>query len=353
MKEASTSPDKITILRMSAIGDALMLLPAIRLLKKQFPNTQIDWLIDRPIASLFAEVSEVNIVAIDKPRSFKDYWQFKKNWSNKNVGQLISLQTSMVSNLVMGLLSADHKTGFGRPYSREGHRFFTNTAYDLKPKLHQVEIFHALVEHFSGLDDNGMIANKDLILPLNNNDILWGKEKLKTHSKWVAINPMASTQEKTWLESHYVNLIKSLGMEYPEYQIVLTGGPSAQEIQFSQSIQSQLSKPCLNLVGQTSLTQLAAILKQVNLVISPDTGPLHLANAVATPVIGLYAVTRPEYIGPYNQLQNCIDFYAQTAQKVLHKTAEQLPWQKKISSLDAMSSISVEHVLNKVHQQKL
>jgi ADP-heptose:LPS heptosyltransferase len=57
-------PNKITILRLSAIGDVLMLLPAVRLLKRQFPDTQIDWLIDRPIASLISEVSEVNVVAI-------------------------------------------------------------------------------------------------------------------------------------------------------------------------------------------------------------------------------------------------------------------------------------------------
>lgn len=353
MQEAPAYPDKITILRMSAIGDALMLLPAIRLLKKQFPNTQIDWLIDRPIASLFAEVSEVNIVAIDKPRSLKDYWQFKKNWSCKNVGQLISFQTSMVSNLVMGLLSADHKTGFGKPYSREGHSLFTNTTYDLPSKLHQVEVFHTLAARFSGLNNNVIIAPEDLSLPLDNIDILWAERELKSHLKWIAINPMASTQEKTWSESNYIKLIKKLNIEYPEYHIVLTGGPSEQEVQFSNSLQRQLTRPCLNLVGQTSLTQLAAVLRSVNLVISPDTGPLHLANAVSTPVIGLYAVTRPEYIGPYNQLQNCIDFYAKTAEQVLHKTVEQLPWQKKISSLDAINSISVDHVLSKVQQQKL
>jgi heptosyltransferase I len=60
-------------------------------------------------------------------------------------------------------------------------------------------------------------------------------------------------------------------------------------------------------------------------------------------------VTRPEYIGPYNQLQNCINIYARSAQQFMHKPAEQLPWQKKIPSLEAIQLISVEQVLNKVH----
>ena len=140
------SPAKITLLRLSAIGDVLMLLPAVRLLKKQFPDTQIDWLIDKPIASILSEVSEVNVVAIDKPKSMGDYWRLKKQWHQKNTGQLISFQTSFVSNMVMALLPADHKTGFGAPYSREGHHLLTNTAYDLPKNLHLVEIFFALAK---------------------------------------------------------------------------------------------------------------------------------------------------------------------------------------------------------------
>ncbi|WP_174483998.1 glycosyltransferase family 9 protein [methanotrophic endosymbiont of Bathymodiolus puteoserpentis (Logatchev)] len=342
-------PNKITILRLSAIGDVLMLLPAVRLLKRQFPDTQIDWLIDRPIASLISEVSEVNVVAIDKPKSLSDYWQLKKQWRHKNTGQLISFQTSFVSNIVMALLPADHKTGFGSPYSREGHHLFTDTTYDLPPKLHQVEIFFALAKAFSGVTEDIKISTDDLALPIASKDKVWADEKLRSYAHWIAINPMASTQEKTGSAEFYINLINKLNKRYPEYQLVLTGGPSTKEVKFGAEIQSQLASPCLNLIGQTSLKQLAAILEHVKLLISPDTGPLHLANAVATSVVGLYAVTRPEYIGPYNQLQNCINIYARSAQQFMHKPAEQLPWQKKIPSLEAIQLISVEQVLNKVH----
>jgi len=348
MSNNKTHPDKITILRLSAIGDVLMLLPAVRLLKRQFPDTQIDWLIDQPIASLISEVSEVNVVAIDKPRSFSDYRQLRKQWRNKNTGQLISFQTSFVSNMLMALLPADHKTGFGAPYSREGHHLFTDTAYDLPPQLHQVEIFFALAKKFSGITEDITISASDLSLPIHANDKAWATEQLQSHTKWIAINPMASTQEKTWPAESYIGLIQELNNRYPRHQIALTGGPSAKEVELGLYIQSQLSIPCLNLIGQTSLNQLAAILNQVNLLVSPDTGPLHLANAVATPVVGLYAVTRPEYIGPYNQLQNCINIYAQSAQTFMHKSAEKLPWQKKISSLEAIKLISVEQVLNKI-----
>lgn len=323
-----------------------MLLPAVRLLRKQFPDTPIDWLIDRPIASILAQLTEVNIVPIDKPRAISDYWQLKKQWRKKNTGQLISFQTSFVSNMLMALLPAEHKTGLGCPYSREGHHLFTNTAYDLPSNLHQVEIFFALAQKFAGINEQIKITHEDLILPISQVDINWASEKLLSHQQWIAINPMASTQEKTWAAERYISLINNLHTLYPDKHIVLTGGLGEAEVAFGQKIQHQAS--CLNLIGQTTLTQLAAILKQVSLFISPDTGPLHLANAVATPVTGLYAVTRPEYSGPYTQLDNCINIYAEVAESVLHKTADQLPWQKKISSLDAMQLISVQQVMDKV-----
>ncbi|OQK15378.1 hypothetical protein AU255_18075 [Methyloprofundus sedimenti] len=330
-----------------------MLLPAVRLLKKQFPDTQIDWLIDRPIAGLLAQVTEVNVVPIDKPKSIGDYWRIKKQWRRKNTGQLISFQTSFVSNMLMALLPAEHKTGFGPPYSREGHHFFTDTAYELPEHLHQVEIFFALAQKFAGISQQISITADDLNLPVSDTDINWAVDKLQTHRQWIAINPMASTQEKTWDAERYISLIDNLHRLYPDRPVVLTGGSGSKEVAFGQQIEQQTQAPCLNLTGQTTLTQLAAILKQASLLISPDTGPLHLANAMATPVIGLYAVTRPEYIGPYNQLDNCINIYDQAARTFMQKPASQLPWQKKIPSLEAMQLISVEQLIAKVRDLNL
>ena len=327
-----------------------MLLPAIRLLRKHNPDTQIDWLIDRPIAGLLTEFTEANIVAIDKPKSIADYWHLRQQWRNKTTGQLISFQTSSVSNMLMALMPAEHKTGFGSPYSREGHHLVTNTAYDLPENLHQVEIFFELAKKFVGISNDLSISADDLSLPINELDKVWATDTLQHQKQWIAINPMASTLEKTWPSKYYCDLINQLNNRYPDKYILLTGGPGSKEVEFAAQIQQQAQTPCFNLVGKTTLKQLAALLSQVDLLISPDTGPLHLANAVATPVIGLYAVTRPEYIGPYHQLHNCINIYDQVAQKFMHKSAMELGWQKKIPSLEAMSLISVAKVMEKVIQ---
>ncbi len=330
-----------------------MLLPAVRLLKKQFPETHIDWLIDKPLASLLTELSEVNIVPIDKPKAIADYWRLKKQWRSKNTGQLLSFQTSFVSNMLMALLPAEHKSGFGAPYSREGHHLFTDTSYDLPKNLHQVEIFFALAQKFAGITEQISITTDDLSLPISDTDLNWADNKLTADRQWIALNPMASTPQKTWAAERYISLINNLHRLYPDRPIVLTGGPGSKEVAFGQHISQQTQAPCLNLIGQTTLTQLAAVLKRASLLISPDTGPLHLANAMATPAIGLYAVTRPEYIGPYNQLDNCINFYDQAARNFMHKPASQLPWQKKIPSLEAMQLITVEQLISKIRDLNL
>jgi len=349
----STHPKKITLLRLSAIGDVLMLLPAVRLLKTHYPNTQIDWIIDRPIASLLSELTEVTIIPIDKPRTISDYWRLKKQWQGKNTGQLISFQTSLRSNMLTALLPADHKTGFGRPYTREGHQFVINTAYPLPEKLHQVELFYALAQKFIGLDIPAAIPEDDLSLPLSDADINWAKQQLSTHQHWIAINPMASSLDRTWDIEKYIDLTKKLSQLYPNKHILLTGGRSNREIDFNQQIQQKSQIPCLNLTGKTELKQLAALFQQVDYLIAPDTGPAHLANAMSTSVIGLFAAKRPEYTAPYNQIQNCINMYEQAAQSILHKPISQLSWQKNIPGKEAINLISVDQVIHKIKDLNL
>jgi heptosyltransferase I len=91
---------------------------------------------------------------------------------------------------------------------------------------------------------------------------------------------MASTQEKTWPVEHYVELINSLEKRYPDKRVILTGGPGGQEVTFAATIQQQASTPCLNLVGKTTLPQLAAVLKRPKLIASPLSWVFSSARAV-------------------------------------------------------------------------
>ena len=97
--------------------------------------------------------------------------------------------------------------------------------------------------------------------------------------------------------------------------------------------------------GKTSLKQLAALIHQANLVISPDSGPAHIATTQGTPVIGLYAYHNPLRTAPYHNLDNVVSVYEENVQKEQGKPSSELPWATKLKGKDLMAEIQVEQVV--------
>ena len=133
-------------------------------------------------------------------------------------------------------------------------------------------------------------------------------------------------------------------------RIVLTGGPSALEITTGQEIESAMQHKAQNLIGKDTIKQSVALLKQAAVVISPDSGPAHLASAVGTPVIGLYAATPSKRSGPYNSLELCVDKYTEAAQKFRHKAADRLRWGQRIEYPGVMDLIKTGDVIEKLEE---
>ena len=109
-----------------------------------------------------------------------------------------------------------------------------------------------------------------------------------------------------------------------------------------------MQQPVLNLIGKDTLPQLAALLERADLVLSPDSGPVHLANALGTPVIGLHASTWSRRSGPYHSLDLCVDRFAEAALKFRGKPPEELRWGTRIEDAGVMGLIEVDDVLDKL-----
>jgi len=103
-----------------------------------------------------------------------------------------------------------------------------------------------------------------------------------------------------------------------------------------------------NLVGKTSLKQLAALIDSADLVICPDSGPAHMATAFSTPVLGLYATSNPDRTGPYASRELTANRYPDAVQKFLGKSVQQLRWGQRVRHPDAMDLITVEEVIAKL-----
>ncbi len=109
-----------------------------------------------------------------------------------------------------------------------------------------------------------------------------------------------------------------------------------------------MRQPCVNLVGKDTLVEFLATLQRATLLISPDSGPAHMATTVGTPVIGLYAATNPARSGPYSSRQWCVDRYDDAARKFMGKPAAKLPWTEKIEQPGVMDLITPADVIERI-----
>ena len=336
--------NSIGILRFSALGDVCLTIPLVKTLQKHLPRTEIYWVISRPFYPLVAGLSNVKFIIIDKPKSLIDYWYCYRQLKTYYFDVLLVPQATLRSNILCGLAKARVKYGYEKLHSRDFQRWFVNKTVSAKPE-HLIESFLRFLEPFGIIDDE--INWK---LPLEKSDREWVKNQLASFSgKWIAICPCASKEERNWLCERYIATINQL-KKYWNFNVILIGGSSPLEKTIAQVISKQLQAPCLNLVGKSSLKQLAALLGEVDVLLSPDTGPLHIAQAMGTPVVGLYAVASPERTGPYFSKRWIINKHPLAVKTILKKDPLRAAWRVRVHSLEAMKLITVDEVVNKLEK---
>src|SRR5690606_17937534 len=108
------------------------------------------------------------------------------------------------------------------------------------------------------------------------------------------------------------------------------------------AILAAMRSPTLDLVGKDTLKQLPALLERADLVMTPDSGPTHSANAMGTRVLGLDAASNPARSGPYSDRRYCVDRYDDAARKYLGKPASELKWGTKIEHEGVMDLVTVD-----------
>ncbi|MGL5290620.1 MAG: glycosyltransferase family 9 protein, partial [Vibrionaceae bacterium] len=129
------------------------------------------------------------------------------------------------------------------------------------------------------------------------------------------------------------------------FAVILAGGPGKMDVTLGEQIMQKLTLPAHNLIGKTTLLQMLALIKQVQLVLSPDSGPAHLANALNTPVIGLYAHHNPQRTGPYRWRHLVISAYEQALFAQTQKSVTEVAWRTRIKDNNAMNLITQEAVI--------
>lgn len=317
-----------------------MLVPLIRTLQNKLPGIQLTWIISKPAFYLVEGMEGVEFIVIDKPKTFADYWQFRKRMLPHQFDVLLAPQASFRTNLLIPLIKARRKVGYDAHRANDGHRLFVKES--ITPGLeHTLEGFLKFAEPL-GVSEK--IIRWDL--PITQTDYEWARSQLSEQQEPIlVVNPAASKPERSWLAERYIEVLRQAQTKW-NVKVVLTGGPGEHDRLLAEQIMKEI--PAVNLVGKTKPKQLLAVISKAKAVLCPDTGPSHMAAAVGTPVVALHAVTNPYISGPYTFQHLVVNRYPDAVQKVLGIGFEKNVWGTQVHGDEAMKLITVDDVMEKL-----
>ncbi len=334
-----TKINSICILRISAIGDVTHVLPVLATLKNAFKEAQITWIIGKLEYKLMQGIEGVNFIIYDKKAGVKS---IKKKLKGQSFDVLLQMQYSLRANRIAWKLKAKYRVGFDKKRSRELH------GYKLSHRIAAVENQHVLdgfMEFAKVLGVNDFIYKWHI--PTSKLDKEFAANLIDSKEKYVVLSPCSSHKIRNWSNVNYAKIIDYMINQYA-VKVLLCGGPSEYEINTANEIESLCQHSVNNITGKDTLKQLYELLKRVDLVISPDSGPMHIANAARTPVIGLHAATTAKRSGAYLYQDLAVDCFSQAAEKYLNKPAVQIKWGKQVRVDGVMSLISYNMVKEKI-----
>jgi heptosyltransferase I len=335
-------PDNICIFRLSALGDVTHTVPVVHALREAWPDTRITWIIGKLEHKLLARLEGVEFIVFDKRGGKTAMTGLREAVKNRNFDLLLHMQVALRANLLSRLVQAPIRLGWDKARSRDGHTWFTNHQVASVPFQHQVQGFLEFPRAL-GIAVDQPTWN----LPIGEDDRRWAADQLPDDRPILLVSPCSSHTLRNWTVERYAavadHAVKGLGMN-----VVLSGGPSALERDTAAAIEAAMGTPALNLVGKDTLTQSLAVIERSAVVLTPDSGPAHMASALGTPVVGLYAATWARRSGPYRYLDLCVDRYAEAARQFRGKAPEELRWGHRIEEPGVMDLVTVDDVIDRL-----
>jgi len=335
-------PEKICILRLSALGDVTHVIPLIRQIQNQWPECEITWVCGVFEYKFLKLIQGVKFIQFNKKEGFKAYLKLRKQLQNESFDILLHMQVAARASLASLFIKADIRLGWDRKRSRDLQHLFINHSVPATPMQHQQEAFLSFAGTI-GLRESSPIWD----LPVTENAKAFVAKNIPATTPLLVISACSSHKLRNWSAERYA-AVADYAIQTHNMTVVLSGGPSEVELEMSDAIISGMQHEALNLVGKDTLEQLIGLLSRAQIVISPDSGPAHLANAAGTKVVGLYACTWSKRSGPYNSLEYCVDKFEDAALAHKHKTASQLYWGTKIEQPGVMDLITVDEVCEKI-----
>ena len=332
-------PREICIVMLSALGDAVHVLPVVNALKRHWPETRITWVIQPVPHDLVAGHPAVDdFVVFDRrrgPGAWRSFAEVGHALRGRRFDLLLGLQVYFKAGLITALVRADVKLGFDRDRARDLQWLFTNARIPSHEPRHVQDQYFEFLEYLA-VDPQPVTW-----------DLRCTQEEQEAQQAFFerldrpacAVVLATSKPQKNWSVTGYARVLEEVE-EAHGLRPVLVGGPSTAERQLATRVERETGAEVVNALGD-SVRKLVWLLDGSALLISPDTGPLHIARALGTPVVGLYGHTDPKRTGPYRAFEDLVvDGYAEYEGE-LYPTAGR--------HRDGMKRVTVDRVLEKVN----
>ena len=340
----------ILIVKLSAIGDVIHTLPAVNAVRRHFPQAHITWVVEEAAADLVTGHAALDRVLVSKrkkwvsalvtnerSRAVAEFGRFVRQLRDRRYDLVLDFQGLLKSGLIVWLSKGTRKVGFGPGMQHQEHSYLF-----LNERIPAVSMeIHALERGLLLLDKVGIPTDAiEYRLPVSDTDRKRADDLLKTVAgkavgPLIAINPVAQWETKLWTVAKFSRLADRLIEKY-RATVVFTGG--AADRGYIDAILAGMASAARNLAGRTTLRVLAAVYEKADLLISTDTGPMHLGAAVGIPVVALFGPTAPWRTGPFGP-----------GHKVIRTGIDCSPcFKRRCDTMQCMKDISVRQVLTEI-----
>ena len=335
----SPPPSSLCLLRLSALGDVTHVLPLVHRLRAAWPATALTWIIGKAEQRLLDGLPGVRFVVYDKPSGLAGMRALRRATEQPRFDVLLQLQVAARANLLSAFVPAQRRVGYDRARSRDLHGLFVNERIAAATGQH---VLDAIGSFGDALGVPAMPIRWDLPVPTEAH--AWAAAQWPDDGQpTLLISPCSSHHLRNWKSERYAALADHAAAR--GWRVVLCGGRSMLEREVGDAILASMRAPALDLIGKDTLKQLPALLARADLLVSPDSGPMHIANAMGTRVLGLHAASNPARSGPYSDRRWCVDRYDAAARHVFGKPAEALRWGSKIERDGVMDLITVNDAI--------
>jgi heptosyltransferase I len=337
-------PKSVCILRLSAIGDTCHVVPIIRTLQHVWPTTQLTWIIGKTEARLMKLVDGVELIIVDKRAGLSGLRNLREQLRGRQYDVLLHMQLAIRASAMAYAVNAPIKLGFDRARARELQWLFTNERIAPRTREHVLDSFFGFLTAL-GIQERVLKWN----VPLPVDAVSYAQWLIPDSQPTLVISPCSSHSLRNWAVDRYA-AVADYAVERHGMRVILAGGPTPLEMETGAAIERLVKTQVVNQIGKDTLPQLLALLSRARVLLAPDSGPVHMATMVGTPVIGLYAATNPARSGPYLSRQWCVDAYAEAAVAFYRTNPDKLPWTRKIELPGVMDLITVPSVIAKLDE---